>query len=445
MKKLMTLLAAVAALSVLVVAQELKPEDEAIRSRIEAHYDVVPLADGVALRPKRPTKEVRLIEVSDTIAINGATVSGRELRERIGEDADAILKLSYLEPTVRRSLFAKPQEPQPSVTQPPAVEPGAGERAAEPPDRRHRSIQRSGGDRVRIFGDVTVREGEEVSGQAVAVIGSVRVDGDVGDQVVAVLGSVDLGPKAIVRGDIVSVGGRVRRAQGSQVGGAITEVSLADARWDPRFEPWLREVGLISMFDGFSGVPRLIGTMFRLLLLMLFASMAMVVARGSVERSAQRVSDNPIRATLVGLLAEVMFLPILVLTCIVLAISIVGIPLLLLVPFVILFLILLGLVGFTGTALALGQWARRQFSLGTGSGFADVWLGIVIILFPVLVGRLIGLGGFLTGPVVVLLVGAGIGLEFLAWSSGFGAVLTNTFSRWQARRATRNGAPPAQA
>jgi hypothetical protein len=440
MRKLMTLLAAILALGVLVAAQELKPEEEALRSRIESRYDVVPLSDGVALRPKNPTRAVRLIEVSDTIAINGATVTGRELRERVGDDADAILKLSYLDPHVRRALFAKHEEPQAPAAAP--TEPAPSEPAAETPDRRHRSVQRSGGDRVRIFGDVTVREGEEVTGQVVAVIGSVRIDGDVGDQVVAVLGSVDLGPKAVVRGDIVSVGGRVRRAAGSQVGGAVTEVSLADARWDPRFEPWLREVGLISMFDGFSGVPRLIGTMFRLVLLMLFASMAMVVARAAVERSAQRVSDNPIRATLIGLLAEVMFVPVLVLTCVVLAISIVGIPLLLLVPFVILFFILLGLVGFTGTALAVGQWARRQFSLGTASGFADVWLGIVIILFPVLVGRLIGLAGFLTGPVVVLLVGAGIGLEFLAWSTGFGAVLTNTFSRWQARRAMKNSPPP---
>ena len=419
-------------------AQELRPEDRAVKSQLEASFDIVPLTDAIGLRPKAPIEGVRLIEVSDTISINGVMVTGRELRDRVGGDADAILKLSYLDPKVRRALFAKPATEE---AQPP-TEPAPREPPAESTDGRHRVNQRAGGDRVRIFGDVTVREGEEVTGQVVAVIGSVRVDGEVGDQVVSVLGSVDLGPKAVVRGDIVSVGGRVRRAPGSQVGGAVTEVSLADARWDPRFQPWLREVGLISMFDGFSGVPRLIGTMFRLVLLMLFASMAMVVARAAVERSAQRVSDNPIRATVIGLLAEVMFLPVLVLTCVVLAISVVGIPLLLLVPFVILFMILLALVGFTGTALAVGQWARRQFSLGTSSGFADVWLGIVIILFPVLVGRLIGLGGFLTGPIVVLLVGAGLGLEFLAWSSGFGAVLTNTFSHWQARRAAKNGLTP---
>jgi hypothetical protein len=35
-------------------------------------------------------------------------------------------------------------------------------------------------------------------------------------------------------------------------------------------------------------------------------------------------------------------------------------------------------------------------------------------------------------------VATGLGVEFLAWASGFGAMLTNTFSRWQARRAARS-------
>ena len=169
----------------------------------------------------------------------------------------------------------------------------------------------------------------------------------------------------------------------------------------------------------------------------------MVVARGPVERSAQRISDNPLKAALVGLAAEVFAVPVLVLTCIVLAISIVGIPLLLLMPFVILFLLVLALVGFTGTAMAIGQWTRRRFSLGLGAGFSDVWLGVVVILFPILIGRLVGLGGFLTGPIVFLLVAAGIGFEFLAWSTGLGAVLSNGFSQLQARRALRAPRAPA--
>ena len=64
------------------------------------------------------------------------------------------------------------------------------------------------------------------------------------------------------------------------------------------------------------------------------------------------------------------------------------------------------------------------------------------MLLPVLVGRLVGLGGFLGGPVAVLLVGAGLAIEFLVWATGFGAVLSNAFGRWQARRAMR-AAPAA--
>jgi hypothetical protein len=411
-------------------AQELRQEDRDLKRQIESSYDVVPLTDAVGLRPKQANDEVRLIEIADVISINGTVVTGRELRERVGDNADAILKLSYLAPEVRRALF----EPPPAAPEP------APAPAATPEPRQPRSDRRPahrGGDRVRIFGDVTVREDEHIAGQVVAVLGSVRIEGEVGDQVVAVLGSVDLGEKAVVHGDVVSVGGRVRRAAGAQVRGAVTDVAFADPRWQNRIGPFVGGLGLLSLVDGFGAVPRLIGTTFRLLLLLLFASVAMILARPLVEGSAQRISDQPVKATIIGLIAELMFIPVLVLTCIVLSLSIVGIPLLLLVPFAVLFVLLLAVVGFTGAALAVGQWARRRFGLASPSGFADIWLGILIVLLPVLVGRLVGLGGFLGGPVALLLVAAGLTIEFLVWATGFGAVLSNAFGRWQARRAMR--------
>jgi hypothetical protein len=86
----------------------------------------------------------------------------------------------------------------------------------------------------------------------------------------------------------------------------------------------------------------------------------------------------------------------------------------------------------------VGQWARRRFGIATTSGFADICLGILIILLPLLLGRVVALGGWALSPVVFLLVATGLAVEFLAWASGFGAVLTNTFSRWQATRAARS-------
>ena len=413
-----------AAHAVSVMAQQPGDEEQrALRARLEEHYDIVPLAEGVGLTPKTPRGDVRLIEVSDTIAVNGTVVTGRELRERVGADADAILRLSYLDPAARRALFAAAGGRSPS-SEPPAE--------TTPQDARR--MHRAGGDRVRVFGDVRVAEDEEVTGQVVAVLGSVRIDGEVGDQVVAVLGSVELGPKAVVNGDIVSVGGRVRRAEGSQVRGGVTEVSLADADARLHMAPWIGHVGVLSLFDGFGALPGLLASTFRLILLMLLASFALVVARGPVEASAHRLLDDPIKATLVGIAAEILMVPVLFLTAVILAISLIGIPLLLLLPFIVLFLIILALIGFSGTAFAMGQWARRRFGLATPPGIIDVCIGVVLILLPLLVGRVVALGGWPASPVSFLLIAAGVGMEFLAWSAGFGAVLTNAFGRWQARR-----------
>jgi hypothetical protein len=436
-----TVAAAIAAATVHAASQQVPAdEQQALRARIEQRYDVVPLSGGVGLRPKSSRGDVRLIEISDTIAINGVPVSGRELRERVGADADAILRLSYLDAKTLRELFPvaaereiRPEREVPIEPTPPS--------APEPSFRR---THRSGRDRVRVFGDAVVNEGEEVTGQVVSVLGSVRIDGEVGDQVVSVLGSVDLGPHAVVHGDVVTVGGRLRRAPGSQINGAITEVSLGDvgARINA---PWFDGWGPVYLVDGFRPVARLIGTTFRFVLLTLVACLALVVARRAVEGSAQRVTDDPVTTTLIGLAAWVLFVPVFVMIAIVLAISFIGIPLLILLPFAVVVLLAMAVVGFSGTAYAVGQWARRRFGIATMSGFADIGLGILIIILPLLLGRVVALGGWTLSPIVFLLVATGLAVEFLAWSSGFGAVLTNTFSSWQATRAARSTPPTPSA
>src|SRR6185503_19003316 len=216
-----------------------------------------------------------------------------------------------------------------------------------------------------------------------------------------------------------------RRSPGAQVRGGVTEVALGDHGVRVDLEPWLDEWGPIQLFGGLGPVTRLIGSAFRFLLLLLVASIALVVARGGVEGSAQRVSDNPVKSTLVGLIAWMLFLPTLVLTVFVLAVTIIGIPLLVLVPFAVLALVLMGVVGFSGTAYAVGQGVRRRLGIGVPTPFADVFFGLLVILLPLMTARLLALGGWPFRPIVLVLLAAGLGVEFLAWASGFGAVLTN--------------------
>lgn len=449
---LLVLLLLAAAVSV--AARQLTADErDALRARLEQRFDLVPLSDAVGLRPKASMDDVRLIEVAETISINGVTVTGRELRERVGDDADAdaILRLSYLDAESRQALLAPPPVTPTAPAAPPAPRQPALEPSDPPPPatpeapRRRRS-----GDRVRIFGDVHVRGDEVIAGQVVAVMGSVRVEGEVGDQVVAVMGSVHLGPNAVVRGDIVSVGGRVHRAPGAQVRGDVTEVALGGGVFTgPRGDRWPR-VGVVGphfgFWDGFGALPRLIGSTFRLLLLALLASIAFLVARPVVEGAAERIRDTPIHTTLIGMLAGLLLGPVLFLLSVILVISIIGLPLLITIPFLLFALVLMALAGFSGAAYAIGQWARRRLNMAaTSSPFLDVSLGVLIILLPLLLGRILALGGWWSNPFAMLLVVVGFGVEFLAWSAGFGAVLTNGFGRWQARRAagTMPPTPPA--
>jgi hypothetical protein len=196
---------------------------------------------------------------------------------------------------------------------------------------------------------VTVAEDEDIGGEVVAVLGSVRINGQA-RQVVAVLGSIDLGPRAVVLGDVVAVGGRVRQDPGARVSGGVTDVGF-DGPGVLVHLPWLGEIRPINLFGPFGAVPRLIASVFRFMLLALLACIALVIARATVERSAERLSENPFKALLVGFATELLFLPVLILVSILLAITIIGIPVaVVLVPLAVLVLLLVALAGFSGTA-----------------------------------------------------------------------------------------------
>lgn len=401
----------------------------AARSRIEARYEVVPLRDAIGLRPKDRASRVRMIEVSDEgIAIDGNPVSGRELRDRVGADAEAILPLSYFTAAERREFLRQNEPPPPPPRARPAPEP-----QPEPPSSPGRAAgeRRRVGERVHVLSSVTVRRDEEVRGQAIAVIGSVRVDGKVSDQVVAVLGSVTLGPDAEVDGDVIAIGGRINMADGARVKGDMREISLRspDRRWDGA-PVW----AVPFMVYPFTGAARMLGTLFRLFILGLFASVVVLLARQPVERIGQRAQAEPVKMAFVGILAQLLFLPALILAAVVLAISIIGIPLLLLIPFAVLTMLLVFLGGFTGVAYTLGGWGAGRAGLQHDQPFMRVWIGAFIILMPMLIARLIGIvgGPFQLGALLVATVAFFV--EYLVWTTGFGAALTTAFEQWRNRR-----------
>ncbi len=450
-----------------------------LRRAIEQRYEVLPIRDGVLLQPRVERLGVRSIELAgDSLAVNGERLSPEVLRAWLAEDAEPVLRLHRLPPRERRALFGLPSEPgaaaplvEATAEAPPGAaapgtttapqgegeEQGLGIPPAPPmppmPDMPDLPRRRSGS-RVSITQNVVVEKGE-VAAEAVAVAGSVRVDGEVrGDvvavggsvtingrvdgEVTAVGGSVRMGPEAEVMREVTSVGGRVYRAPGARVHGAVNEVSLwgGSRHWRGRrgwdFDPdpdW-----------GDGDVGEFLSSIVWVIFLWVVASVALLIARGPVERVERQVAEDPWRSAAVGFLVQVLLVPMVFVVTMVLLISIIGWPLFLLYPFVALGLIAAAFLGYVGVALRLGRWLEGRARRAFVSPYFAVLAGIVLIQVWWTGGRLLEIPGGFLGPIAGLTLLFGFVVQYIAWTMGLGASLL----AWSASRRERSrpAAPP---
>lgn len=401
-----------------------------LRNRIERDYRVAIVRDGLVLVPRSESDRVRSIEITDEgVSIDGTPVTGAELRSRLPRDAASISRLSLLNASARRTLFAV-EAPAPPAAPAPPTPPAAAEPPAtpeRPPDWVERDRYVRGGARVRIGGDVWVKEDEWIGDAVVAILGTARVDGRVDGDVVAVGGGVQLGPKAVVRGEVVSVGGGVDRAATARIGGGVNEVRIGV----PSFSPHIRWPRYDWSWLGspFGAATDLITTLSRMGIVALLVVALAAVLPLPVRRVSDRVTAEPWRAGLVGLAAQLLFVPLLVITVLVLAISIIGIPLLLLVPFAVLGFVFAFLLGFAGTASAIGQAVSARLGGSTLKLVLAALVGLAVVWALTAIARFAGLAGLPVRIILSIVLVAGFIVEYVAWTVGLGGVLISRFGR----------------
>lgn len=433
-----------------------------LRRSLESRYEVLPVSGGVVLKPRQPKAGIRTVEVTgDQIAVNGERVSATILRDWLGADADAVIRLQGLSAADQRQLFgltgdaaAAASAPRPETSNPTATsdtdvteteapevpEAPAAPEAPEAPETSRRSSRHTSGDRVNVGGSVHVRQ-DETADEAVAVGGSVEVEGEVSDgvtaiggpariegrvggDVVSVGGSVYLGPRAVVNGDVTSVGGTIERSPGAVINGATSEVGMLPFLRHRGFRPgpiWGRHWGL------WDGVSNLLGSLMSLVLTSLLVCLVLLVARRPLERVDRQLVAQPWRAAAVGLAGSIFFWPLLIVVTILLAITIVGCVLFLLYPFLLLYVMLLLLLGYTASAYRLGRWLEIRFNRNFGGPYAAALVGVVALHIWGVLGNLFDLmpGPFGFFSVLTSLFGALV--TAAAVVVGFGAVILARF------------------
>ncbi len=270
-------------------------------------------------------------------------------------------------------------------------------------------LRHSGEDVVKIGHDITVQPGQNVTGDVVAIGGSVEVFGHVSGSVVSVGGGVTLHPTAVVEGDAVVVGGTVNAEPGAQIQGQNVSVGpgMVFGKFFNQDWSWIKmmvKVGKIFVY------------------LMIFG-LVFALFRERYLYSAYHATQHTVKAFFIGLIVAASSPVVFLILCV----TIIGIPLAFLFA---LTLVVAFMVGYLTVGLFIGKrllghgddWARGNLTAGL-AGFAFLQLfGIVELAFlafgnPVLTG--IGFGIGIVGKV----------LSVMAALTGLGAIVLSKFAK----------------
>jgi hypothetical protein len=273
--------------------------------------------------------------------------------------------------------------------------------------------------------DVRIERDEEVTDAVVVVGGNVTVEGRVRDGVVVVGGDLHLTSTSDIRGDVVLVGGTLTRDQGAQLVGGVNYVSFGD--WWRRNSGWWPTV----RFGEFGRWLSLAGTLARISVLGVLMAMLLVVARAPVARVGRAALAEPLRAFVIGLAAEIFFLPVLAAASIGLALTIIGIPFVaILVPIALVIAGFAFVLGFTALACRLGEWIEDRLGWQPGNAFVATAIGFIVLLAPTLLARFADVAAPGLGPLTFALIAIGLTVEFISWTVGVGAAIITGLGRW---------------
>ncbi|MEK7705436.1 MAG: hypothetical protein AAB426_10790 [Myxococcota bacterium] len=250
-------------------------------------------------------------------------------------------------------------------------------------------------DRVAVGRPVRVEAGEEV-GDAVAIGGPLTVAGHVRGDAVAVGGPLTLEAGAVVNGDAVAVGGPLEADPGAVVLGDRVAVSgpvgsLARTVVNFTVDGDDVHVSLPWFLIGFGA------TLLRAVALFVLALLLLTFAPERVARVHDYMTERPGPAMLGGIAIVAGFVPLIIL----LAITIIGIPLIPVAVFTVVALVVLGLTSFV-TWIGERVPVRKGKKTPVGAMAMGVGILALVDLVPFVGTALVVLVGFFAAGAAML-------------------------------------------
>jgi hypothetical protein len=277
-------------------------------------------------------------------------------------------------------------------------------------DEDKRFFRVKGSDVVQFGKKIYIGPDELVNGDVVAIAGDIVIEGKVMGDVAAIFGSVEIGSAAVVNGEVVSILGEVDRDDGSVVRGE-TAVIGKHHRNGLTFP-----IGPFGegMFNAGAKVVFFIISILLMLIVFYFLGRRM-------SNASAHASGSFLKSFGVGLLVLFAGTVLVAVLSIILAITIVGIPVavLLVLSFIALFLL-----GYLVSALALGSFVARKCNLERESVYVHGFIGIFLLAILGIIAGFMFFNPWM-GPARAMLRVVGGLANFVAVMTGVGAFISS--------------------
>ncbi|UCF71407.1 MAG: polymer-forming cytoskeletal protein [candidate division WOR-3 bacterium] len=250
-----------------------------------------------------------------------------------------------------------------------------------------------------VEGDVAVLGGNldltgSIDGDAAVFGGNIKNRGTIEGDLHVVGGTVYLDSASVVSGDISMVGGTVERDEDAIVRGKVESVEIkALEKILPRIS---RAFRLPRMIPGGQAFPAAV-FLGMLLVLYLFNLLIAVIFPRAVEKVDSRIEQNVWVSVGLGFALQILFVPLVI----ILAVSIIGIPLLMALPLAILLATIFGLSALSFTT---GKRVCKGFNWNVESLIGRLSLGWLAIMLVPIVLILIGPPVFVIGFALIYVI-----------------------------------------
>ena len=254
----------------------------------------------------------------------------------------------------------------------------------------------------------------------VATAGRLDVLGDVAGSAYALGGDLIVGPGGHVQGDAIAVGGEIR-LDGGTVDGELRRIASRSSAGATRAVTADADDEGVMPQAGRSPFAQALGW---LVVLLLVGIGTLVFADRYMDGVVRELERSVPRAFLIGLAGELALAPALLLICVGLALTLLGI---LVIPFAVVAFVLaaagLLTLGYLGVASMVGSAIMRDGARHSARGAAlrSLLVGIIALMAFWVVAGLVGSSGVL----LIVARGLAVAVTWVAATTGFGAALAS--------------------